>query len=110
MSARGPRRAVLCAAPEAGYAVGMNDERRSPTMRIITTMALASLVALAPWAASAEISTDTVRQKAEQACYDDVNRLCAPAIPDEDKIVACMKLNRAGLSQRCRTVYDASVK
>ena len=79
-------------------------------MRIPLTATLAIMAALAPGVASAEISTDTVRQKAEQACYDDVNKLCAAAIPDEDKIVACMKQHRAQLSPRCRTIYDANVK
>ena len=69
-----------------------------------------TLAVLAPGVASADITTDTVRQKAEQACYDDVNRLCGDAIPDETKIVACMKQRRAQLSPKCRTIYDANVK
>ena len=60
--------------------------------------------------ASADITTDTVRQKAEQACYDDVNKLCGDAIPDEDKIKACMKAHRAQLSPKCRTIFDANMK
>ena len=79
-------------------------------MRIILASAIAALALLAPGMASADISTDTVRQKAEQACYDDVNKLCGDAIPDEDKIKACMKLHRAELSPKCRTVFDANVK
>ena len=65
---------------------------------------------LAPTLAWADISTDTVRQKAQQACYDDVNKLCADAIPDEDKIKVCMKANHAKLSPKCREIFDANSK
>ena len=65
---------------------------------------------LAPVAARADITTDTVRQRAEQACYDDVNRLCNDAIPDEEKIKACMKVHRKELSPKCREVFDRNVK
>lgn len=79
-------------------------------MRITLASAIAGLALLAPGLAYADISTDTVRQKAEQACYDDVNKLCGDAIPDEDRIKACMKLHRAQLSPKCRAVFDANVK
>ncbi|RYB03890.1 hypothetical protein [Lichenibacterium ramalinae] len=79
-------------------------------MRITLASAIAALALLAPGMALADISTDTVRQKAEQACYDDVNKLCGDAIPDEDKIKACMKVNRAQLSPKCRSVFDANVR
>ncbi len=51
-----------------------------------------------------------MRQRAEQACYDDVNKLCGDAIPDEDKIKACMKAHRAQLSPKCRTIFDSYMK
>ena len=82
-------------------------------MRFLKQAAVLAVVApalLASVAAKADITTDTVRQKAEQACYDDVNRLCAAAIPDEEKIKACMKVNRKALSPPCREVFDRNVK
>ena len=79
-------------------------------MRITPATVLAGLLLLLPTAASAEITTDTVRQKAEQACYDDVNRLCADAIPDEDRIKACMKVHHAQLSPKCRAIFDANTR
>ena len=79
-------------------------------MRITLASVVAAVALLAPSLASAEISTDTVRQKAEQACYDDVNRLCGDAIPDEDRIKACMKLHRAGLNPKCRAIFDSNTK
>ena len=79
-------------------------------MRITLATALTILTLLTPTLASAEITTDTVRQKAEQACYDDVNKLCGDAIPDEDKIKACMKAHRTQLSPKCRTIFDSYAK
>ncbi|MBE7220095.1 MAG: hypothetical protein INR64_16615 [Caulobacteraceae bacterium] len=79
-------------------------------MRITLATAVTALILLLPSLASAEITTDTVRQRAEQACYDDVNRLCADSIPDEDRIKACMKAHRAQLSPKCRTIFDANAK
>ena len=79
-------------------------------MRITLASALAALSLLFPTLASAEITTDTVRQKAEQACYDDANKLCSDAIPDETKIAACMKLHRVQLSPKCRAIFDANAK
>ncbi len=79
-------------------------------MRITLASVVAAVALLAPSLASAEISTDTVRQKAEQACYDDVNRLCGDAIPDEDKIKACMAVHRAQLNPKCRAIFDANMK
>lgn len=82
-------------------------------MRMTRTLALAAALipaALASGTVRADISTDTVRQRAEQACYDDVQRLCNDAIPDEEKIKACMKVNRKSLSAGCRKVFDSYVK
>ena len=79
-------------------------------MRITLATAVTALTLLLPTLASAEITTDTVRQRAEQACYDDVNRLCGDAIPDEDKIKACMKVHRAQLNPKCRAIFDSNMK
>ncbi len=79
-------------------------------MRIILASVLSALCLLAPTVASADITTDTVRQKAEQACYDDANKLCGDAIPDETKIAACMKVHHGQLSPRCRAIFDANAK
>ncbi len=61
---------------------------------------------LAATGARADIKTDTVRQRAEQACYDDVQKLCPDDVPDEQKIAACMGRQRASLSSQCRSIYD----
>ncbi len=79
-------------------------------MRITLASALAGLAMLGPTLAWAAISTDTVRQKQQQACYDDANKLCADAIPDEEKIKTCMGANRSRLSPKCREIFDANTK
>ena len=79
-------------------------------MRIPLAAAATVLTLLVPTLASADITTDSVRQRAEQACYDDANKLCADAIPDEEKIKVCMKLHHAQLSPKCRDVFDNSAR
>jgi hypothetical protein len=41
--------------------------------------------------------------EAEQACTPDVMRLCSEAIPDERRIVACLKKKRRLISVACTT-------
>ena len=43
-------------------------------------------------------------------CQPDVFRLCNDYVPDEDRIIACMKQNRTQLSQECRRVFDVGLK
>jgi hypothetical protein len=48
------------------------------------------------------------REEAEAACTSDVFRLCAGSIPNEGKIVACLKMNKSRLSQGCRKVFSGN--
>ncbi|QPF88543.1 hypothetical protein [Bradyrhizobium commune] len=41
-----------------------------------------------------------------RACSPDVYRLCAGDIPNVRAITACLRRNRANLSEACRTVFD----
>lgn len=91
---------------EAVYASASETQGGASMMRITLATAATALAFLLPSLASAEITTDSVRQRAEQACYDDANRLCADAIPDEAKITACMKVHRAQLNPKCRAIFD----
>jgi hypothetical protein len=45
----------------------------------------------------------------QQACTPDMMRLCSADVPDVEKIVACMKKNRANLSPACGTVFGAGL-
>jgi hypothetical protein len=42
------------------------------------------------------------------ACTPDVFRLCGAAIPDVNRIVACLRQNTPQLSGSCRAVFDSS--
>jgi hypothetical protein len=42
----------------------------------------------------------------QQACTDDVTRICNQFIPDEQRIVACLIQNRRHLSPACRAVFS----
>jgi hypothetical protein len=41
----------------------------------------------------------------QQACTDDVFRVCAQFVPDERKIVSCLIANRKKLSPGCHAVF-----
>lgn len=40
----------------------------------------------------------------QEACTPDVHKFCEAAIPDEERIVACLKANIKLLSPQCRKV------
>jgi hypothetical protein len=46
----------------------------------------------------------------QKACRPDVVRLCSDTVqdqhPDQQRILACLQRNRAGLKQPCRTVLQ----
>ncbi|MDE1937139.1 hypothetical protein [Bradyrhizobium sp.] len=44
----------------------------------------------------------------QMACTPDVFRLCGAAIPDENRIVACLQANTLQLSEPCRAVFESS--
>ena len=74
------------------------------TLAILLTLATTDL-------ASARMMSDKerARAQAEHLCYNDVQKLCNPEIPDEVKIAACMKVHRTELSPGCRKVFDAGI-
>ena len=76
----------------------------------MTTRLLAALILLAAVpnevAAKSGRLQGTMRQRAEQACYDDATKLCNEFVPDEEKITACMTAKKAQLSPACRTMFD----
>ena len=45
-------------------------------------------------------------QADQQACTDDVFRLCNQFVPDEQRIVACLIQNRRNLSLACQAVFS----
>jgi hypothetical protein len=54
--------------------------------------------------APAAHSQGTAEQR--RACTPDVYRLCAGEIPNVRAITACLRRNRASLSEACRTQFE----
>ena len=48
-------------------------------------------------------------QQEEAACSDDAFALCGDAIPDEQRVTACMIAKRKQLSERCSSVFEGSL-
>lgn len=62
------------------------------------------LVALGTGAAFAQEDRGTDEQRA--ACAPDAFRLCARYIPDPTNVEICLRQNKSGLSEACRTVFE----
>jgi hypothetical protein len=45
------------------------------------------------------------QEDARRLCTPDVLRLCSSEIPDVERITACMRRQRANLSEGCRSVF-----
>jgi hypothetical protein len=67
----------------------------------VCIIGLALFLALALSVARAQGTAD---QRA--ACTLDAFRLCGAEIPNVERIIACMKANKANLSPGCRSVFD----
>lgn len=72
----------------------------------------AVLVALtfSPHGSMAAPDKYNVTPEEHAACDDDAARLCSDAYPDEDKLIACMRLNRSDLSRTCRSVFESGMR
>jgi hypothetical protein len=66
-------------------------------MKVQLVLSLAFL-AFATVAATAET------QEEQQACMDDAFNVCGDAIPDRDRVAACLARNISNISAACRTV------
>lgn len=78
-------------------------------MNIIRSAACAALVltmATPLTAATLPTAKEKLRGEAEHVCYDDAQKLCPDAVPDEAKVRACMEAKKASLSPACRKVFD----
>jgi hypothetical protein len=76
-------------------------------MRIFALMALVVMLGSSAASAGERGGSGRSGTDAEQrACMPDVFRLCSEAIPDEKRIVACLKSKKAKLSRACRKVMS----
>lgn len=55
-------------------------------------------------------SGPSLQDRQQAACYDDVMRLCSDAVPDVDRVTACMKTKRAEVSAPCAAFYPKGRK
>jgi hypothetical protein len=80
-------------------------------VRLVRGAAVSAGILVVTLAASASSANAQYRGTAEQqqACTPDVMRLCNEDVPDVQKIVACMKRNRASLSPACGAVFGAGL-
>lgn len=79
--------------------------RKHRIFRILTVLGLAATLAGVSSAAAQE-HRGTMQQ--QMACTPDVFRICGAAIPDENRIVACLQANTLQLSAPCRAVFESS--
>lgn len=53
---------------------------------------------------------DSLREQQTAACKGDAVKLCALAIPNEEKITKCMEKKKEKLSPKCRAFFDKGMK
>jgi hypothetical protein len=76
-------------------------------MRIFAPLALVAVLCSSATLAGAQDTSGHNGTEAERrACTPDVFRLCSAAIPNERRIVACLKSNKEKLSPACRKVVS----
>lgn len=76
------------------------------TQQILKIFAVGLAAAMAGGTCAAQEHRGTMEQ--QMACTPDVFRLCGAAIPDENRIVACLQANTPVLSPPCRAVFESS--
>jgi len=67
-------------------------------LKIVSSLAFCLVTLPAP-------SHAFTQEDQQRLCTGDVFRLCASEIPDRARITACMRRQRASLSQGCRSVF-----
>jgi len=72
----------------------------SPSRALTTILRLTLFMAIGSASASAFTFDDQRR-----LCMGDAFRLCASEIPNIERITACMRRQRASLSEGCRSVF-----
>jgi hypothetical protein len=81
------------------------DSHRTWTAASRARMALALGLCLA-LATTAAVRADIATPEQKKACTPDVYRLCAGEIPNVRAITACLRRQKANLSDACRAVFE----
>src|ERR1700759_3081058 len=76
--------------------------------RIFQILGLVGLAAAFAGGSSASAQEHRGTMQQQMACTPDVFRLCGAAIPDENRIVACLQANTPQLSAPCRAVFESN--
>jgi hypothetical protein len=76
--------------------------------RILGMFAMVGVVAAIMGGTSALAQEHRGTLEQQMACTPDVFRLCGAAIPDENRIVACLQANTPQLSAPCRAVFESN--
>lgn len=75
-----------------------------------TARAIALIFAFGvPFAPSFSAHAFEVTEAQKEACTPDAFRLCSAAIPDANRVAACMAANVANLSPACRAAFHPAV-
>ena len=74
----------------------------------ITLPILAAIALL--WLPTHPRAQDFDMQGAQEACQDDVFALCNEAVPDHDRIEACLRKHWSKVSGKCRTFMSSMGK
>ena len=77
-------------------------------MRMVAPILFTALMLPGTVAIAANVQAPTLRDKQQAACYDDVNKLCKDAMPDVDKVTACMKDKKPMVSAKCAAMWDVA--
>ena len=86
-----------------------DEPQGNPREIAMTHRFTASLVAfglLVALAAAGSARTELATPEQKKACTPDVYRLCAGEIPNVRAITACLRRQKANLSEACRAVFE----
>ena len=80
--------------------------RRAKAARIKSANMAAAFGLLIALAATGSVRAQTGTPEQKRACTPDVYRLCAGEIPNVRAITACLRRQKASLSDACRAVFE----
>ena len=82
------------------------DARPAQSSELIAHAAAALCLMITLLSAGSAFALGTPEQR--KACTPDVYRLCAGEIPNVRAITACLRRNKASLSDACRAAFEQS--
>ena len=82
--------------------------RMDATLPRIARVAVLAAIMCAVTGAPSIAYAKTMQEKMQDACADDIARLCPTAAADPDQLKGCMLKHRAEASRACMRLIDAS--